>query len=283
MFTNLSDTFKLSNGVEIPCVGYGTFRTPDGEICAEGVRLAIESGYRHIDTAAFYQNESGVGEGVRRSGIQRKDIFVTTKVWNDMQGYDNALRSFDASAKKLGFDTIDLLLVHWPAPYVYRAVFPKMLIDTWRAFEKLYKDKQVRAIGVCNSHKHHLKAIFGDCEIKPMVNQIEYHVGLIEKEAEEFSKQNGITVEAWAPLCKGRMMDNAVVSRIAKKHGCTPAQVLVRWCLQRQILPLPKSVTPSRIKENAQVFGFELDESDMEFLNAVKGVRYGAHPDTAEF
>lgn len=284
MIKSLSDTYKLSNGVEIPCIGFGTYKTPDGEVCAESVRCAIELGYRHIDTAAFYENESGVGEGIRRSGILREDIFVVSKVWNDMQGYENTLRSFDISLKKLGLEFMDMFLVHWPAPKAFRADFPKTFLSTWRALEKLYKDGVVRAIGICNSQKHHIKPLLCECEIAPQVNQIEYHIGCMQSEAEEFSKANGMLVEAWSPLCKGRVMQDGELERIAGKYGKSPAQVLVRWCLQHDVLPLPKSVTATRIKENADVFDFVIEDKDMRILDAFDRIgRLGSNPDTAEF
>ncbi|MEG2540259.1 MAG: aldo/keto reductase [Clostridia bacterium] len=284
MFKTLSDSFTLSNGVKIPCVGYGTYRTPDGEVCASGVEKAIECGYRHIDTAEFYDNEAGVGEGISRSGIARKDIFVTSKVWNDNQGYDSALRAFDTSTKKLKTDILDLYLVHWPSPAKFREVFPKMFVETWRALETLYKNGQVRAIGVCNCLPHHLKSLFGEIEVKPMVNQIEYHLGYIQDEAEKFSKENGMLVEAWAPLCKGRAFGFEPLKSIATKYGKTEAQILVRWCLQREVLPLPKSVHNDRIVENANVFDFEISAEDMALLNKFDACsRFGSHPDTCDF
>lgn len=284
MIDSISDCFELSNGVKMPCVGYGTYRTPEGRECVNGVLCALENGYRHIDTASFYANEAGVGEGIRLSGIKRDDIFVTTKVWNDMQGFDNTLQAFEESLKKLNTGYVDLYLVHWPNPAAFRTIFPKALIDTWKALEKLYKEGYVRAIGVCNSYKHHLKPLFEQCEIKPMVNQIEYHPGCPQKEAEEFSKENGLVVEGWAPLCKGRAFGTEPLRSIALRHAKSEAQVLVRWCLQHAVVPLPKSVTPSRIIENADVFDFVLSSVEMSALDeAAPCGRLGSHPDNAQF
>lgn len=268
----------------MPCVGYGTYRTPDGEECASGVAAAIECGYRHVDTAEFYANEKGVGEGLRRSGIDRSEVFLTSKVWNDNQGYERTLSAFSESLKKLKTDHLDLYLIHWPAPKAFRDEFPKYFIDTWRALEKLYSDGSVRAIGVCNSLPHHLKPVLRECEIIPMVNQIEYHLGYIQKEAEDFSKANGMVVEAWAPLCKGRAFGHESLRSIAHKYGKTEAQIMICWCLEHSVAPLPKSVHAERIKENADVFDFELTKNDMLSLDNFDACgRFGSHPDEADF
>ncbi len=284
MFKSLSDCYTLTNGVKIPCVGYGTYLTPDGEVCENGVKSAIETGYRHIDTASFYKNEKGVGEGVRQSGIDRKDIFVTSKLWNDEQGYENTLRSFDETLKNLGFDYLDMYLIHWPNPLAFRDSFPKKFIDTWRAFETLYKEGRVRAIGVCNSLSSHLKCLFEECDVKPMVNQIEFHIGYTQQEAVKFCKENGLLVEAWAPLCKARVFSDPKITALAEKHGKMPSQILLRWCLEKEVLPLPKSVNPSRIVENSKIFDFNLDAEDIEFLDNLDiCARLGSYPDTANF
>lgn len=284
MFNSLSDTITLSNGVRIPCVGYGTYKTPDGEVCAEGVSYALQNGYRLIDTAEFYANESGVGEGIKRSGVNVKDIFVTTKVWNSHQGYDQTLSAFDGSMKKLGLETLDLYLVHWPIAYDFKDDYPKSFLATWKALETLYKNGQVRAIGVCNCLKSHLNTLLCNCEIKPMVNQIEFHPGCMQAEAVEFSKQNGLVVEGWAPLCKGKMFGTKPLKSIAEKYGRTESQVLVSWCIGKGVIPLPKSVTPSRILENAGAFGFTLSKEDVCALDNFDGIgRLGSHPDSITF
>lgn len=284
MFSSPKDAFKLRNGVEIPCVGFGTYLTPDGDTCVNSVKEALLAGYRHIDTAEFYANEESVGKALAESGISRDEVFVTTKLWNTNQGYDSALRHFDMSAKKLGLDTVDLYLIHWPMAKDFVADYPKTLLDTWRAFERLYEEGRVRAIGVCNCLKHHLKVIIDNSKVAPMVNQIEFHAGLVQKEAEEFSKQNGVVVEAWAPLCRGRAFGNPVLESIAAKHGKTQAQVLVRWCLDKGVLPLPKSVTPSRIRENINVFDFALSADEIAAIETIEGVgRIGSNPDDAKY
>lgn len=284
MFSSPKDAFKLRNGVEIPCVGFGTYLTPDGDTCVNSVKEALLAGYRHIDTAEFYANEESVGKALAESGISRDEVFVTTKLWNTNQGYDSALRHFDMSAKKLGLDTVDLYLIHWPMAKDFVADYPKTLLDTWRAFERLYEEGRVRAIGVCNCLKHHLKVIIDNSKVAPMVNQIEFHAGLVQKEAEEFSKHNGVVVEAWAPLCRGRAFGNPVLESIAAKHGKTQAQVLVRWCLDKGVLPLPKSVTPSRIRENIDVFDFALSADEIAAIETIEGVgRIGSNPDDAKY
>lgn len=284
MFSSSKDAFKLRNGVEIPCVGFGTYLTPDGDTCVNSVKEALLAGYRHIDTAEFYANEESVGKALAESGISRDEVFVTTKLWNTNQGYDSALRHFDMSAKKLGLDTVDLYLIHWPMAKDFVADYPKTLLDTWRAFERLYEEGRVRAIGVCNCLKHHLKVIIDNSKVAPMVNQIEFHAGLVQKEAEEFSKLNGVVVEAWAPLCRGRAFGNHVLESIAAKHGKTQAQVLVRWCLDKGVLPLPKSVTPSRIRENIDVFDFALSADEIAAIETIEGVgRIGSNPDDAKY
>ncbi|MCQ2602479.1 MAG: aldo/keto reductase, partial [Clostridia bacterium] len=263
MYKSLTDTFTLSNGIEIPCVGYGTYKTPDGEVCSNGVRCALENGYRHIDTAELYANETGVGIGIKQSGVDRKDIFVSTKVWNTNQGYDTTIEAFYRSLEKLQFDYLDLYLIHWPIAFDFKAEYPKQFLETWRAMEDLYKKGVVRAIGVCNCLKSHLNTLLCNCEIKPMVNQIEYHMGYMQEEAVEFSKENGLLVEAWAPLCKAKVLGQEPLKSIAGKYGKTEAQVMVRWCLQHGTLPLPKSVHDDRIIENAQVFDFNISDEDM--------------------
>lgn len=284
---NLGDEVALANGVTIPCVGFGTYKNTDPAECLSSVREALAAGYRHVDTAQFYFNEENVGEAIRESGLPRNEIFLTTKVWNTSQGYDNTLRAFDESMGKLGLDYLDLYLVHWPVAKDYATDYPSAFTQTWRALEKLYTDGKVRAIGVCNCLKEHLNVLFGECKVKPMVNQIEYHFGFSDPdqtEAADFSRANGIVVEAWAPLCRGRAFGNPVLKAVAEKYGKTEAQILVRWCLQHETLPLPKTVSPARIRENADVFGFVISDEDMAALDAVDTVgRLGPHPTEARF
>lgn len=285
MFSSLTDCFTLSNGVKIPCVGFGTYKTPDGATCVESVKTAIEAGYRHIDTAEFYFNEESVGRAVAESGVPRGELFITTKVWNTHQGYDDTLSAFDASMRRLGLDALDLYLVHWPIAKDFKAEYPARFLDTWRALETLYLEGRVSAIGVCNCLKSHLNVLFGECRVMPMVDQIEFHFGFTDAdqlEAADYAAARGLVVEGWAPLCRGKAFGDPVLSAVAAKHGKTEAQVLVRWCLEHGVLPLPKSVTPSRIRENADVFSFSLDADDMARLDSVSSVgRLGPHPDEA--
>ena len=284
MFLSPSDCFTLNNGVRIPCLGFGTYLTPEGSICVDSVITALQSGYRHIDTAEFYANETSVGKAVAESGIPRDEIFVTTKLWNTHQGYDSTLYRFDESIKKLGLETLDLYLVHWPMAKDFIADYPKQLLATWHAFEKLYEDGRVRAIGVCNCKKHHLNVILDECKVVPAINQIEFHPGIMQTEAVEFSKRNGIVVEAWSPLCRGRAFGRRELVSVAEAHGKTQAQVLLRWCLQKEILPLPKSVTPERIRSNAEIFDFALTAEETALIDLMDGIgRIGSDPDEAKY
>lgn len=262
----------MNDGRSIPQLGFGVFKVPDAE-AAEVVETAIGVGYRHIDTASLYENERGVGEGVRASGIPREDVFVTTKVWNDSQGYDETLRSFDSSLERLGFDYVDLYLIHWPQPQLDRYV------DTWRALEKLQADGRARSIGVSNFEPAHLDRLIAEGTVVPAINQVELHPLMQQWEVRVHNSMNGILTEAWAPLAKGRLLDHPVLVPIAGKHGKTVTQVVIRWHLQLGNVVIPKSVTPSRIAENFEVFDFELDAADLDAILALdSGNRIGAHP-----
>lgn len=281
---SLKDCYMLSNGVRIPCVAYGTYKAPDGEECVQGVKCALENGYRHIDTAEFYGNEFSIGKALRETDIPRKEIFITSKVWNTHQGFRTTIDAFESSLDKLGVDYLDLYLIHWPNPKQFREDYPEKLYDTWNAMERLYRDGMVRAIGVCNCLTSHLKDLMRYAQVKPMVLQNEIHIGYMQKEATEYAKNNGMIVEAWAPLCRGKAFGMEPLSSIAYKYGKTESQILVRWSLQHNLLPLPKSVRAERIIENADVFDFEISKEDMDKLDAFDGLgRLGSHPDTAEF
>ncbi|WP_151770212.1 aldo/keto reductase [Streptomyces abyssomicinicus] len=268
----------LNNGVEMPQLGFGVWQVPDDE-AERAVATALEAGYRSIDTAAIYGNEEGTGKAVAASGLPREDIFVTTKLWNSDQGYDSTLRAFDTSLGKLGLDYVDLYLIHWPRPQ--RGAF----VETYKAFEKLLSDGVVRAIGVSNFLPEHLRTLLDATSVIPAVNQIELHPHLQQTEAREFHAEQGIATEAWSPLGSGKgLLEVPAIAAIAQKHGRTPAQVVLRWHLQTGNIVIPKSVTPSRIKENIEVFDFSLDDEDLAAIRALdEGRRLGPDPATADF
>ncbi|MFD4190559.1 aldo/keto reductase [Amycolatopsis thermoflava] len=268
-------TVELNNGVHMPQVGYGVFQVPADET-TQAVTAALEAGYRSIDTATAYANEAAVGKALAQSGIAREELFVTTKLWNSDQGYDETLRAFDKSMADLGLEYLDLYLIHWPVPEADRYA------DSWRAFERLYSDSRIRAIGVSNFQPHHLDRLAQESQIVPAVNQIELHPYLQQAELREYHAQRGIVTEAWSPLAKGgELLGEQAITALADKHGRTPAQIVLRWHLQLGNVVIPKSVTPSRIKENLDVFSFELDDSDLaELAKLEKGLRTGPDPDT---
>lgn len=264
--TGLTDSATLHNGVKMPWLGLGVWMAADGDEVQRAVRWALELGYRHIDTAAAYGNEAGVGQAVRDSGIARDSIFVTTKVWNANQGYESTLAAFEESMKKLRLEYLDLYLVHWAVPGRY--------LDTWRALEKLYREGRVRAIGVANFMPEHLQDVMEHSDIKPMVNQVEFHPLLTQRRLLEFCRANQIQLEAWSPLFRGgEALSHPVIVEIAKKHGKTPAQVILRWDLQQEVVTIPKSVHKERIQENSEVFDFTLSPDEMERITALESDR----------
>lgn len=272
MTKSLQGTTTLHNGVKMPYFGLGVYKVEDGSEVIQTVKTALEVGYRAIDTAALYDNEEGVGQAIKESGIPREDIFITTKVWNTDQGYENTLKAFDTSMNKLGLDYLDLYLIHWPGKDKY--------VETWHALEKLYKEGRVRAIGVSNFHIHHLQTLMEQSDEKPVINQVELHPYLSQKELITFCQNEGIAVEAWSPLGRGRLLNDSALVEIGKKYGKTAAQVTLRWHLQNEIIVIPKSVTPSRIKENAHIFDFELTTEEMEKIDSLnKNERTGKNPD----
>ncbi|MBQ2760134.1 MAG: aldo/keto reductase [Clostridia bacterium] len=265
----LTDTFKLYNGVRVPCVGYGTYLTPDGDIAKNSVKEALKVGYRHIDTAFIYGNEKAVGEGLRESGIDRKEIFVTTKHWVTMRGFEKASEAIDISLKNLGLDYLDLYLIHWPCVEKVSPDWKEINASTWRAFEDAYKSGKIRAIGVSNFQKKHYDALADRCEIKPMVNQIEFHPGYIQSETVAYSQKQGMLVQAFSPLGCGAVLSDKTLEAIAKKYNKSVAQLCLRFVLQSGLNVLTKSVTPSRIIENADIFDFEINAEDMAVISAL--------------
>ncbi|TLS49692.1 aldo/keto reductase [Paenibacillus antri] len=272
----LADTTTLNNGVKMPWLGLGVWRVEEGSQVEQSVAAAIANGYRSIDTAAVYGNEAGVGKAVRESGVKREELFITTKVWNADQGFDSTLRAHEASLEKLGLDYVDLYLVHWPVKGKYR--------ETWKALVKLYEEKRVRAIGVSNHHIHHLDDIINDTGVVPAVNQVEYHPLLSQVELLSYCKSKGIQMEAWSPLMQGNNLDHPTLKELATKHGKSTAQIVLRWDLQHGVVTIPKSTKEARIKENADVFDFELSAEDMGKIDAMnENRRFGADPDNFNF
>ncbi|RAS66171.1 diketogulonate reductase-like aldo/keto reductase [Lentzea atacamensis] len=265
---------KLNNGVEMPQLGFGVWQVPDAE-ATTAVAEALKAGYRSIDTAAAYGNEGGTGEAIARSGVDRDEVFVTTKLWNSDHGHDATLRAFDESVKKLGLDVLDLYLIHWPMPA------RDLYVETWKAFVQLQKEGRVRAIGVSNFQPAHLRRLIDETGVVPAVNQIELHPYLQQAELREFHAKHGIRTEAWSPLGQGgELLADPVVTEIAARHSRSAAQVVLRWHLQLGNVVIPKSVTPSRIRENIAVFDFELSDEEMAALSTLdRGGRMGPNPD----
>lgn len=266
--------WKLNNGVDIPSVGYGVFKVKEGDEVYASVLEALKAGYRLIDTAAIYGNEEGVGRALKDSGIPREEIFLTTKLWNTDQGYDKALKAFEVSLEKLGTDYVDLYLVHWPGKDKY--------VESYQALEKLFQEKRVRAIGVCNFHIHHLEKLLAETKIIPAINQIELHPLMNQKAIRDFCRERGIQVEAWGPLMQGKEdLAAPVIVELSEKYAKSPAQIILRWHFQNGVIAIPKSVTPSRIKENISLFDFVLSEEDMAKIDAMNiDKRLSSNPDT---
>ena len=275
---SLTDRYALNDGRSIPCVGFGTYLSRSGDECYDAVREAIKTGYRHIDTAAFYENEQSVGQAIKDSGIKREEIFVTTKLWNDDQGYDKTMRAFEKSYKNLGLDYIDLYLIHWPIPKGREHDYLALNAGSWRAFAELRSQKLIRSMGVSNFLPEHIEDLIAASDITPAVNQIELHPALPQNETVKYCEKHGIIVEAWRPILKGEADKNPQLVSVAAKHGVSASQVCLRWELQRGIVPLPKSVHADRIAENADIFGFELDDEDFKLIDSIPERRYGSHP-----
>lgn len=283
-YRKLTDSFVMHNGKTIPCIGYGTYKTSEEEVY-DAVIAAIKAGYRHIDTAAFYKNEAGVGRAVRECGVPREEIFVTSKVWNTDRGYENTKRAFAESMERLGLEYLDLYLIHWPAnKKQFGDEAKKINAETWRALEELYAEGKIKAIGLSNFLPHHIEELMEGAKVKPMVDQIEFHPGWAQLEVSEYCLKNDIVVEAWSPLGRKDALDNEVLREIGAKYRKSAAQVCVRWVMQHGILPLPKTVNPGRMAENADVFDFELTAEEMRTIDELENLGgQCALPDEVDF
>ena len=276
MINSIKDCTQLNNGFKMPWLGFGVFQINDGQEVAQAVGNALEIGYRSIDTAAVYKNERGVGKAIRESGIPREDIFLTTKVWNDAMRAKRTLAAFEESLARLETDYVDLYLVHWPVEGCYQ--------ETWQDMEKIYQSGRAKAIGVSNFLIHHLEDILRDSQIIPSVNQVEFHPFLVQSELLTFCQKHKIQVEAWSPLMQGQIVNEQAVQKLAEKYQKTPAQIVLRWDLQHEVVTIPKSTHSNRITENAQIFDFELSQEDMDILDSLdEGKRVGPDPDNFDF
>lgn len=273
MIQKIDDSYFLSNGVRMPGFGFGTWQSVSGAETVNSVAYAIRAGYRNIDTAEAYHNEASVGEGIRlamaRYGVAREKLFVSTKLWNDHRGYDLAMKAFDDSMLRLGLEYLDLYMIHWPAVAMWHNDWREVNRSTWRAFEELYRSGRIRAIGVSNFLTDHLQALIEDSEIVPMVNQIEYHPGFGQVASAEFCREHGIVVEAWSPFGTGTLLQNEILTRIGVKYGKSTAQICLRWLIQKEIVPLPKSIHEERIMTNIDVFDFLLSPEDMATIDTM--------------
>ncbi len=283
-FHSLTDTYKLNNGVKIPIVGFGTWQTPSGEVAKNSVLAAINDGYRLIDTAAAYGNEESVGEGIKASGVDRHDLFVSTKLWNTDHGYDRTKKAIDSSLQKLGLDYLDLYLIHWPNPEAMRANWADLNAESWRAMEEAVKAGKIRAIGISNFRREHIDALLKTATIKPAVNQNYINPSDMQKVLTAYNDKLGILNEAYSPLGTGGLLGNETVGKVAKKYDKSPAQVLIRWSLQHGYLPLPKSVHAKYIKANTDIFDFEISSDDMKTLDGLHGAaKMAQDPDKTDF
>lgn len=280
----LTDTYTLNNGVKIPIVGFGTWQSKDGAEAYEAVKAALKAGYRHIDTAAAYGNEESVGKAIKDSGIDRKELFVTSKLWNDDHGYDSAKKALDLSLEKLGLDYLDLYLIHWPNPIKFRNEWQEKNADSWRAMEEGLDNGKVHAIGVSNFRPHHLDELLKTAKVTPAVNQIFLNPSDTEDETVAYNNEHNILSEAYSPLGTGKIFTIPELKDIAAKYDKSVAQIVIRWSLQHGFLPLPKSVHADRIQQNTDIFDFELSDEDVKVIDGFHGVAgLATDPDTATF
>jgi len=276
MISDIYGTFELNNGVNMPYLGLGTYQSDNDQEVVDAVKYALQIGYRHIDTAAVYGNEEGVGKGIKESLLPREDIFVVSKVWNNDQGYESTLKAFDTSLDRLGLDYLDLYLIHWPVAGKYK--------ETWRALENLYREKRIRAIGVSNFMRHHLEDLLETAEIVPMVNQMEFHPYVVQQDLLDYCNSKKIQYEAWSPFMQGKLFKLDICDDLAFKYGKSAAQIILRWNLQKGVVTIPKSTKANRIQANADIFDFELTKEEVDYLdNLDRGERIGPDPDNFDF
>lgn len=288
-FKSLNDSYTLSNGVKIPCIGFGTWQSADGKEAYDAVLAALESGYRHIDTAAAYGNEESVGKAIndflKNSSVKREELFITTKLWNDDHGYETAKAALETSLKKLNLSYVDLYLIHWPNPLKFRDCWQEKNAESWRAMEESYKEGKTRSIGISNFREHHIVELEKTATIEPMVNQIKVCPGISQNELRKYSEEKGMLIEGYSPFGTGGIFKSEEMQALSKKYGKTIAQICIRWSLQQGVLPLPKSVSKERIAENTKVFDFELENSDCALIENLTGleIKPNRNPDEAPF
>lgn len=276
---SIQDCYILNNGVKIPCLGFGTYKAAAGD-SVETIALAIEAGYRYFDTASFYQTETFLGQAVRESGIPREEFFIVSKVWKDEMGYENTLQAFRESLERLQMDYLDGYLIHWPKPTPDAANWKELDIETWKAMEEVYSQGKVRAIGLSNFLPHHIENILENCSVKPMMNQLEIHPGYAQEAAVTYCKEHNILLQAWSPIGRGRVLEDKLIVELAERYQVSPAQICLRFAVQKGIIPLPKSSSITRMKENQEVFSFELTKEDMFRLETMPPAGWsGEHPD----
>lgn len=276
---SFNDCFELNNGIQIPCIGYGTYKSTDG--CGtENIKTALEVGYRYFDTASFYKNEEMIGIAIEESEIGREDLFLASKVWKTEMGYENTKKAFQESLERLKTDYLDLYLIHWPLPEPGYADWEQLIAETWKAMEELYEEGKVKAIGLSNFLPHHIESLLKTAKVKPMVDQIEFHPGHTQEMTVSYCQERDIVVQAWSPLGRTRMFENVLLKELADKYQVTPAQICIRYALQRQIVPLPKASSAERMKQNQDVFGFEISQEDMYRIGTMQPAGWsGEHPD----
>lgn len=276
---SIYDCFELNNGVKIPCVAFGTYKAAEGKT-AEVIGTAIEAGYRYFDTASFYGTETYLKEAIKNSGIPREEFFIASKVWKDEMGYENTKKAFRETLERLGTDYLDLYLIHWPLPEPGYAGWKALDLDTWKAMEELYKEGKIRAIGLSNFLPHHIENIWQNCEIYPAVDQIEFHPGYSQEAVLSYCQEKGIQVQAWSPLGRLRLSEEPLILEVVEKYGVSAAQLCLRYALQRNVIPLPKSSSLERMKQNQDVFHFEITAEDMSRLVTMPQTGWsGEHPD----